>query len=55
MTLQLTNELLPVEVDAAVVRTVDHNRVGVEFVKIQSAELEKLQHFIRSRLAGRRE
>jgi c-di-GMP-binding flagellar brake protein YcgR len=55
MTLQLTNELLPVEVDTAVVRTVDDNRMGVEFVKIQPAELERLQLFIRGRLAGRRE
>ena len=47
LTLQISNELEPVTIEAAVVRYVQHGRTGVEFLRVKPAERERLQMFIR--------
>ena len=47
LALQISNELQPVDIEAAVVRNVGQGRVGVEFLRVQQAERERLQLFIR--------
>lgn len=47
LALQISNELEPVTIDAAVVRYVQRGRTGVEFLRVQPAEQERLQMFIR--------
>jgi len=47
LTLQISNELEPITIDAAVVRYVQHDRIGVEFLRVQPAEQERLQMHIR--------
>jgi hypothetical protein len=51
--LQFSNGLEPVNVDAAVIRYVQQNRVGVEFLRFHQGERERLQLFIRRQLEGR--
>lgn len=47
LALQISNELQPINIEAAVVRNVRQGRVGVEFLRVQRAERERLQLFIR--------
>jgi hypothetical protein len=51
--LQISNDVAPVIVDAAVVRNVRSGAVGVEFIRWQQGERERLQLFIRGLLIGR--
>lgn len=53
MALQISNEPVPVTVEAAVVRNVKGDRVGVEFLRFQQNERERLRHFIRGLVLGR--
>jgi PilZ domain len=50
--LQISPELQPVTVDAAVVRSLHKGGVGVEFLQWQQSERERLQLFVRSLLIG---
>jgi len=54
MTVQFSKELLPVVVDTAVVRSAEDKRMGVEFLRIQPGERERLQVFMRDHLVSRR-
>ena len=54
LALQISNELNPIEVEAALVRNVRQDYVGVEFLRFQPTERERLQLFIRGLLLGRR-
>ena len=54
MSLQISNENHPVDVEAALVRSVRQDHVGVEFLRFQRAERERLQTFIRGLLRGHR-
>jgi c-di-GMP-binding flagellar brake protein YcgR len=47
MGLQLSNDVVPVNVDAAVVRNVNPGRAGVEFLRVENSERERLQRFVR--------
>jgi hypothetical protein len=51
--LQISNDVPPVIVGAAVVRNVRLGAVGVEFLEWQQGERERLQLFIRGLLIGR--
>lgn len=51
--LQPAGEIPPVAVDAAVVRSVREQITGVEFIRWQETERERLQLFIRGLLIGR--
>ncbi|MGH7825213.1 MAG: PilZ domain-containing protein [Candidatus Binatia bacterium] len=53
--LQISNEDLPVIVEAAVVRNVRMNNAGIEFLKLQENDRDQLRIFIRSFLLGRQE
>jgi hypothetical protein len=53
LSLQISQEVPPVVVDAAVVRNVGQSHVGVEFLLWQQGERERLQLFIRGLLIGR--
>src|SRR5207247_8097196 len=44
---------LPVTVDAAVVRNMQVNRIGLEFLRLQQVERKRLQLFIQSELQRR--
>jgi c-di-GMP-binding flagellar brake protein YcgR len=52
MRLQISNDLEPIAVEA-VVRNVRQDHVGVEFLRFQPADKERLQHFVRDLLARR--
>ena len=54
MGLQVTHEVTPVLVDAAIVRHVGGASVGVEFLQWQQHERERLQLFVRGLLIGSR-
>jgi c-di-GMP-binding flagellar brake protein YcgR len=47
LALQISDELQPVDIEAAVVRHVRQGRVGIEFLRVQQAERQRLQLFIR--------
>lgn len=47
LALQISSELEPVTIEAAVVRFVQHGRTGVEFLRFQPVERERLQVLIR--------
>jgi len=49
---QLPDPLKPVDVDVAIVRSVRANRVGIQFVQIESDHLDRLQHFIRELISN---
>jgi hypothetical protein len=49
----LSNDILPIRVDAAVVRTARPNFLGIEFMKFRDNDRERLQLFIRSLLRDR--
>lgn len=51
--LQVSNEIPPVNVEAAVVRNIHSDRVGVEFLQFENGERERLQHFIRGLILDR--
>lgn len=53
MELLIVGGVSPVMVDAAVVRNVYQGRAGVEFLRWQASERERLQLFIRGLLIGR--
>jgi hypothetical protein len=52
LTLQVSSEIQPVVVDAAVVRSVRAGGLGVEFLQWQQSERERLQLFVRGLLIG---
>jgi hypothetical protein len=47
LALQISDELRTVDIEAAVVRHVRQGRVGIEFLRVQQAERQRLQLFIR--------
>jgi c-di-GMP-binding flagellar brake protein YcgR len=47
LALRISGELQPVDIEAAVVRHVRQGRVGIEFLRVQEAERQRLQLFIR--------
>jgi PilZ domain len=47
LALQISEELQPVDIEAAVVHHVRQGRVGIEFLRVQPAERQRLQLFIR--------
>lgn len=47
LALQISDELQPVDIEAAVVRHVRQGHVGIEFLRVQPAERQRLQLFIR--------
>lgn len=51
--LYLSNDVLPIRVDAAVVRTARPNSLGIEFLRFRDNDRERLQLFIRGLLRGR--
>ena len=51
--LQIPGDDLPVTVDAAVVRNMQVNRIGLEFLRLQQVERKRLQLFIQSELQRR--
>ena len=51
--LQISGSVSPVTVDAAVVRNVHQGSAGVEFLRWQASERERLQLFVRGLLIGR--
>jgi hypothetical protein len=51
--LQISNDVAPVIVDAAIVRDVRAGAAGVEFLQWQQSERDRLQLFIRGLLIGR--
>ena len=53
LALKLSSDAAPVIVDAAVVRYVRDQLVGVEFLQWQPSERERLQLFVRGLLIGR--
>lgn len=53
LTLQISNDLAPVNIKVAVVRTVRPNRIGVEFLDVDPGEKERLQLFISGLFLGR--
>ena len=50
--LQISDDVAPVLVDAAVVRYVHEHAAGVEFIRWQPSERERLQLFVRGLLIG---
>jgi hypothetical protein len=53
VSLQIPGDDLPVTVDPAVVRNMQLNRIGLEFLRLQQVERKRLQLFIRSELQRR--
>ena len=53
MSLEIPNQDLPVAVEAAVVRNLQRNRIGLEFLRFEANQRKRLQLFIRSELARR--
>ena len=54
MALKISNDLQPVNVDAAVIRNTRKDHIGVEFLRFQPTERERLKLFIRGHLINRR-
>jgi DNA-directed RNA polymerase subunit RPC12/RpoP len=52
MALQMSEELAPIGVEAALVRDVNRDRIGIEFLRFQYHDRERLQIFIRRLLNG---
>jgi len=50
MALQISNQSPPVNVEAAVVRTVRKDHIGIEFLRFEQKDRERLQLFIRGLL-----
>jgi hypothetical protein len=53
--INLPNDIVPLKVAAAVIRTVRGDELGIEFLKFHDNERERLQLFIRGLLVGRRD
>jgi hypothetical protein len=53
MSLRIPNEDLPIAVNAAVVRNVQPNRIGLEFLRLEQTERARLRHFIHRALLTR--
>jgi PilZ domain len=53
MVLQVPNETHPVNLQAAIVRSIRSGRAGVEFLEFENGERERLQHFIRGLILDR--
>jgi hypothetical protein len=53
MGLQVSVDLPPIGVDAAVVRNVSRGSAGVEFLRWQESERQRLQLFVQGILIGR--
>jgi c-di-GMP-binding flagellar brake protein YcgR len=53
MGLQVSKDIAAVNVEAAVVRSVSDGRTGVEFLRVEHGERERLQRFIRGLMFGR--
>jgi PilZ domain len=53
MRLDLPEETSPVSVEAVIIRSFASGRVGVEFLRVENGERERLQRFIRGLLIGR--
>lgn len=53
MGLQVSNQTPPVNVEAAIVRSIRLNRAGVEFLQFENGERERLQRFIRGLILDR--
>ncbi|HEX8750369.1 MAG TPA: PilZ domain-containing protein [Nitrospira sp.] len=53
MGLHVPNETHPVNVEAAVARSIQSGRVGVEFLQFENSERERLQRFIRQLILDR--
>ena len=53
MRLELPEETSPVSVEAVIIRSFGSGRVGVEFLRVENGERERLQRFIRGLLTGR--
>lgn len=53
MVLQVPNETHPVNLQAAIVRTIRSGRAGVEFLEFENGERERLQHFMRGLILDR--
>ena len=53
MSLQMSDGVPAVAVQAAVVRDVRRNRIGVEFLQLKKTERDRLRDFIRNLLLGR--
>jgi PilZ domain len=47
LALRISDELQPVDIEVAVVRHVRQGHVGIEFLRVQEAERQRLQLFIR--------
>ena len=47
LALRISDELQPVDIEAAVVRHVRQGHVGIEFLRVQEEERQRLQLFIR--------
>jgi hypothetical protein len=52
MELQLPDQIPPVKIQAAVTRNVQRGRAGVEFLRIERGERERLQGFVRGLMLG---
>jgi hypothetical protein len=52
LALQMSEELAPIDVEAALVRAVNSHRIGIEFLRFQYHDRERLQIFIRRLLNG---
>ena len=53
MVLQVPNETHPVNLQAAIVRSIRSGRAGVEFLEFENGERERLQHFMRGLILDR--
>ena len=53
MRLELPEATSPVSVEAVIIRTLRSGRVGVEFIRVENGERQRLQRFIRGLLIGR--
>ena len=53
MGLRVANETAPVNVEAAIVRSIQSGRAGVEFLQFENGERERLQSFIRGLILDR--
>ena len=53
VSLYLSNDILPIRITAAVVRSARSDSFGIEFLKFQDNDRERLQLFIRGLLVGR--
>jgi hypothetical protein len=53
MAVQISNDVQPVNIAAAIIRNVRKDHIGVEFLRFEPKERERLQSFIRGHLVSR--